>query len=144
MVSLFFLIIYLFYLASPRGLQDLSSPTRDGTWAWQWKLGVLSCGPPGNCLIVVYCYLSCCFCHCYHHYHFHMGRSVRILHIFHNVLFVFFPDFNLKDVAGSVWAHCFVPRSEFGASCVNTWASPRESGVSALAVSGQSLWAKSS
>ena len=58
-----------------------------------------------------------------------MGRSVRILHVFHNVLFVFFLDFNLKDVARPVWAHCFVPRSEFGASCVNTLASPRESSV---------------
>ena len=44
---LFFLFLFLF-LAMLRGLQDLSSPTRDWTLGpWQWKCRVLTTEPPG-------------------------------------------------------------------------------------------------
>ena len=46
----FFVFVFLgFFLSIPRGLRDLSSPTRDRIQApQQWKCGVLTTGPPGN------------------------------------------------------------------------------------------------
>ena len=46
-------------LATPRGMQDLSSLTRDQTRApRQWKQGVLTTGPPGKSLVSsLYAYL---------------------------------------------------------------------------------------
>ena len=42
---------FLLFLASPCGLRDLSSPTRDGTLGpQQWKCQVLTTGSPGNSL----------------------------------------------------------------------------------------------
>ena len=39
-------LFFFFFLATPRGMQDLSSLTRDQTL--QWKRGVLTTGPPGK------------------------------------------------------------------------------------------------
>ena len=42
------------FLAAPRGLWDLSSPTRDWTpGPQQWKGEVLTTGPPGNSLYIL-------------------------------------------------------------------------------------------
>ena len=39
---------FFFFLATPSGLQDLSSPTRDQTWAQKWKDQVLTTRAPEN------------------------------------------------------------------------------------------------
>ena len=47
-------IFFFFFLAVPRGLWGLSSPTRDQTRApLQWKHGVLTTGPPGKSLNIL-------------------------------------------------------------------------------------------
>ena len=49
----FKLFIYLFTLATPQGMKDLSSLTRDGIYLHflQWRRGVLTTRPPGKSLI---------------------------------------------------------------------------------------------
>ena len=52
---LFFFFFFSFFLASPGGMQDLSSPTRyrsqgPPTPRSEWMRGVLTTGPPGNSL----------------------------------------------------------------------------------------------
>ena len=44
----FILFIYLFILAVPRGMCDLSSPVGGNPLPLQWKHKVLTTGPPGN------------------------------------------------------------------------------------------------